>query len=272
MALPPGDAKVAVTALLWDMDGVLADVSNSYRTAIVQTAEHFGAAATDADVHAAKLEGNANNDWELTRRLIARSKTGDQLPSLERVTEVFQGFYLGGLRDREKLITPKERLQALAACGPMAVVTGRPRAEAHYFLELHGISGLFKEVVCMEDGPAKPDPFPVLHAIEKLRTLSDPAPARFIMFGDTVDDMRAASAAHARLAARGKAADGSRLSVVGVGVLPPGRGSIETNMEEVAALYASAAWRVCEDGVELLDYIDECNLLGHQSSHRGSAL
>jgi phosphoglycolate phosphatase-like HAD superfamily hydrolase len=31
-------------AILWDMDGVLADVSTSYRRAIVETAAHFGAA------------------------------------------------------------------------------------------------------------------------------------------------------------------------------------------------------------------------------------
>ncbi len=31
-------------AILWDMDGVLADVSSSYRRAIVETAAHFGAA------------------------------------------------------------------------------------------------------------------------------------------------------------------------------------------------------------------------------------
>ena len=41
---------------------------------------------------------------------------------------------------------------------PSAVVTGRPRKEAEYFLKLHGLDSWVKTLVCMEDTPnPKPD-------------------------------------------------------------------------------------------------------------------
>jgi hypothetical protein len=55
-----------IRAILFDMDGVMADVSQSYRAAIIQTAAQFGVQLTGADISAAKAEGNANNDWVLS--------------------------------------------------------------------------------------------------------------------------------------------------------------------------------------------------------------
>lgn len=56
------------------MDGVLADVSKSYREAILTTAAAFGAPITSKDIAAAKAKGKANNDWVLTHRLITTYK------------------------------------------------------------------------------------------------------------------------------------------------------------------------------------------------------
>jgi HAD superfamily hydrolase (TIGR01509 family) len=50
----------------------------------------------------------------------------------------------------------------------LAVVTGRPRADCDKFLQTHGIATLFDACVCMEDGPPKPDPFPVARACQLL--------------------------------------------------------------------------------------------------------
>jgi phosphoglycolate phosphatase-like HAD superfamily hydrolase len=71
----------------------------------------------------------------------------------------------------------------------MAIVTGRPRAEAQWFLERAGVAQLFGTVVAMEDAPAKPDPAPVRLALERLGV------RRAWMIGDTPDDMRAAAQA-----------------------------------------------------------------------------
>jgi HAD superfamily phosphatase len=72
---------------------------------------------------------------------------------------------------------------------PLAVVTGRPRAEARWFLERVGIAELFRVVVCMEDAARKPDPAPVRLALARLGV------RRAWMVGNTPDDVRAAAAA-----------------------------------------------------------------------------
>ena len=44
-------------AVLFDMDGVLASVGNSYRQAIIQTGEHFGVKITHEDISIEKKKG-----------------------------------------------------------------------------------------------------------------------------------------------------------------------------------------------------------------------
>lgn len=133
-------------ALLLDMDGVLAEVSRSYRQAMVETARAFGAEVSADDIEREKLAGNANNDWQLTQRLIAAARAGGgAAPTLEEVTRVFEKFYQGadgkpGLCELEALLVPKGLLEELNRRLPrgMAIVTGRPRADCAKFLTTHG--------------------------------------------------------------------------------------------------------------------------------------
>ncbi len=177
--------------LLFDMDGVLVDVSASYRTAIQQTAASFGVAVTDRDIANAKNAGNANDDWALTDHLLrARGVT----VSLTEVTQRFESLYQGtadraGLFQRETLLVNRSDLIALRKRIRLGIVTGRPRADAQRALEQFAIQDLFDVVICREDGPLKPDPAPVRRALEELGV------SRGWMIGDTVDDIRAARAA-----------------------------------------------------------------------------
>lgn len=181
---------LAPEALLFDLDGVLADVGSSYRTCIQQTCAEFGVEVSDPDIQALKDAGDANNDWIVTQRLLAAHGLE---ASLEEVTARFQARYLGpdgigGLRERETPRIEPSRLDAITVGIPSAVVTGRPRAEATWFLERVGFRS-FATVVGMEDAPAKPDPAPVRLALEELGA------TRAWMVGDTPDDLRAARAA-----------------------------------------------------------------------------
>ncbi|KAG7385184.1 imidazoleglycerol-phosphate dehydratase [Phytophthora pseudosyringae] len=183
-------ASPAVQALLLDMDGVLAEVSQSYRQAIVDTARHFGVAVTHEDIDEHKLAGNANNDWQLTHRLILDGRS--DAPTLEAVTAQFEALYQGvgstpGLCELETLLTPKGLLRELHRRLPkgMAVVTGRPRKDCAKFLAAHGIEDLFPVQICMEDAPPKPSPEPILLALEALGVKAKNA----AMVGDTVDDI-----------------------------------------------------------------------------------
>lgn len=193
---------VVPEALLFDMDGVLADVSGSYRAAILATASSFGVELELGEIAAAKAQGNANNDWALTQRLLAAHGV---TASLADVTRRFEEWYQGtpdrpGLRSTETLLLAPERIAALAQRMPLAVVTGRPRKDAERFLEEHGVRAHFAALVAMEDAPLKPDPAPVRLALQKLGV------TRAWLVGDTPDDLRAARSA----------------GVLPIGIFPPG--------------------------------------------------
>lgn len=194
---------LAPEALLFDMDGVLADVSTSYRSAIVATAASYGVELDGAAIAAAKAAGDANDDWSLTRRLLAARGVA---ASLEEVTARFEALYQGsasqpGLWENEGPLVSRAFLEGLARRLPLGIVTGRPRADALRFLEREGLLQCFAVVVAREDAPAlKPDPAPVQTALEALGV------TRAWLVGDTPDDLRAARAA----------------SVLGLGVVAPG--------------------------------------------------
>ena len=175
-------------AWLFDLDGVIADVSRSYRAAIVETAAAFGVTLTAGQVAEAKAAGDANNDWVLTQRLLAEAGVEVEL---DAVTRTFEALVQGtddapGLWTRETLLVEPQLLAAWAKERPLAVVTGRPRTDAERFLNTFEIGQYFSAVVCMEDAPAKPDPAPVLLALGQLEV------QRAWMVGDTPDDARAA--------------------------------------------------------------------------------
>lgn len=202
-ALGGRSAGAGPDALLFDMDGVLADVRRSYREAIVRTCASFGVEAGHELISAVKAAGSANDDWAVTHRVLAGAGVE---ASLAEVTAQFEEVYQGtedapGLRRHETLIPARDLLEELARSFRLGIVTGRPRADAERFLREHGVRGCFSTVVCREDGPLKPDPAPVRIALEQLEARTA------WMLGDTPDDVRAAVGA----------------GVVPVGVVPPGQ-------------------------------------------------
>ena len=61
------DGRLDVDAVVLDVDGVLVDVADSYRRAIVETVEHvYGETIPRTEVQQFKDAGGFNNDWELT--------------------------------------------------------------------------------------------------------------------------------------------------------------------------------------------------------------
>jgi HAD superfamily hydrolase (TIGR01548 family) len=188
--------------LLLDMDGVLAEVSKSYRASILATCHEYGANSVTYDtIGDWKARGGCNNDWKLSLDLINEDPNGKRGITLDEVTETFEGYYQGkdgkpGLCDLESLIPDMNTLQELRKrSNGLAIVTGRPRSDCDKFLKLYGLDGLVDCCVCMEDGPAKPDPFPVQKACELLGI--EPSPS-VILVGDTPDDIRSAIAAGCR--------------------------------------------------------------------------
>lgn len=208
---------LAPEAMLFDLDGVLADVSGSYREAIRGTCAHFGCLVGAADIAAVKAAGNANNDWVVTHRLL--TERGFDVPFGE-AKEMFEALYHGGLWTRETLRVPAARLAAWAARRPLGIVTGRPRRDLERFLDHFGVRDVFTAVVCMEDAPLKPDPAPVRLLMERMGV------SRAWLLGDTPDDIRAARAA----------------GVLPLGVLAPGD-------REAGVLTSAGAARVFDEPV-----------------------
>lgn len=214
---------------LLDVDGVLAEVSKSYRAAIISTCHKYGATSiTDEVVGDWKAKGGANNDWKLSLDLINSDPNGQKGLTLDQVTETFEGFYQGidgtpGLCELESLIPSRATLEELRKRSKvLALVTGRPKKDCEKFMKAHSLESLIDTYVCMEDGPAKPDPFPVLEACNKLGI--EPSPS-VILVGDTPDDIRAANAAGCKgvgvatpeaveeLAKQGKAYESTQLCI-----------------------------------------------------------
>lgn len=181
----------APEALILDMDGVIADVSKSYRAAIIATAAHFGVATTPAEIAALKRGGNANDDWQLTATIVATQRPDI---TLEDVTEMFESLFHGtgeqpGLWENETLIVRPDLLRRLARRLPLAIATGRPRRDAERFLDRFEITDCMTACVTRDDGAIKPDPFAPREAMRRVGA------TRGWMIGDTPDDVLASRSA-----------------------------------------------------------------------------
>ncbi|MBU0532758.1 histidinol-phosphate transaminase [Candidatus Micrarchaeota archaeon] len=184
--------------VIFDIDGVLVDVSESYREAIKQTILAFTEnKITDADIELIKKLPNSNNDWDVTYALINGIR---DLRSIDRTSgayqaakDKFQSLYLGSLRNREKLLITRNLLYSLKQQNyKLGIVTSRPRDEALYVLrQLVPVFFSEKSIVAFEDcNVEKPLPNPLLLAKQRIGCR-----AAFYV-GDTINDALAAKAAN----------------------------------------------------------------------------
>ncbi|MDO8480770.1 MAG: histidinol-phosphate transaminase [Nanoarchaeota archaeon] len=174
--------------LIFDMDGVLVDVSNSYRVAIQKTAEQFiGGTVTPEEIQLFKEKGGCNNDWDLTMAIIeSRGIKAER----KNVIGAFQERYLK-LMPAEKWLFEKTLLKNLSAQYRLVIFTGRPREEAFFALKNNCVEQFFDSVIAMEDvEKQKPDPEGLL----KLKEMYSNQEACY--FGDSVDDIASAVSAN----------------------------------------------------------------------------
>ena len=190
--------------ILFEMDGVLVDVSGSYRRAVIETtAALSGCEVTPETVQAYKDRGGFNNDWVLTHALIAEAGVEVEYEDvIEAFDERYRGENFDGYIADEPPLIRTETLEALARLGDLALVTGRTEQDARWTLEHFGWERFFPVVVAMEqqEGREKPDPYPIALALEALAEQHDApvGPAQAVYIGDMGDDMRAARAAGIR--------------------------------------------------------------------------
>lgn len=217
---------------IFDIDGVLRDVTNSYRRALADTVEFFTNnlyRPSMEDIDNLKGEGIWNNDWEGSQELIyrffeQRGKTRDELGiDYHEVVDFFQRRYRGQVLDNPSLwdgyITQEPLLVDSHYFSNLTnnslywgFFSGATRGSAEYILQQR----LYLDnplLIAMEDAPSKPNPqglFSAIALVEERYNLSDSLPV--IYLGDTVADMMTVGKAREMDATR---------QWVAIGVLPP---------------------------------------------------
>jgi HAD superfamily phosphatase len=232
--------------VVFDIDGVIRDVSGSYRRALADTVEYFTNAAyrpTPVDIDQLKSEGIWNNDWEASQEMIYRFFETQQQPreqlQLEYKTIVafFQSKYRGtepqhltGYICDEPLLLQPKYLESLTTAGiKWGFFSGATRVSATYVLEKRlGLSA--PTLIAMEDAPGKPDPTGLFDTIKKLEVSTDNLSTVFYV-GDTVADM------YTILKARELA---PHRQWIAVGVLPPHVQKTASRKDEYAASLINA--------------------------------
>lgn len=183
--------------IVFDMDGVLVDDSESYRDTIIATVRHFtGREVTRELVQDYKNQGGWNDDWLLAQK-IARD-LGVEV-EYETLVQRFNQFFFGSATDggngdglilREKWLAHPGALESLANHFQLAIFTGRRRFEAQPTLDRFASHLRFEPIVCAEHvANLKPAP-------DGLLKIAELVPGRsFCYVGDNVDDARCAGAA-----------------------------------------------------------------------------
>src|SRR3954467_6198177 len=143
------DLVKAPDVLVFDMDGVLVEVSESYREAIRETVRHFtGAIVSHDTIQDFKNAGGWNNDWLLSQRLI--QDLGQNVPYVD-VVEYFNRIFLGengdGLIQRERWLPGPGLLDELRRNATLAIFTGRAKYEADITLGRNVVNGCFEFIV-----------------------------------------------------------------------------------------------------------------------------
>ncbi|MBD1822602.1 TIGR01548 family HAD-type hydrolase [Cyanobacteria bacterium FACHB-DQ100] len=217
-----GESVVAV--VVFDIDGVVRDVSGSYRRALADTVEQFTAGQyrpSSQEIDALKGEGVWNNDWEASQELIyryfeAQGQERDRTNlDYSAIVQFFQSRYRGtepmnwtGYICQEPLLLSADYLHELSEAGiRWGFFSGATQGSARYVLEKR-IGLECPVLIAMEDAPGKPDPTGLFLTLERLE--NQDAPVLYV--GDTVADMYTIVQARKIHPER---------SWIGVGVLPP---------------------------------------------------
>jgi HAD superfamily phosphatase len=178
--------------IVFDMDGVLVEVTASYREAIRETVQHFTGELVSHDlIQDFKNAGGWNNDWLLSHRLIAdRGKTVEYADVVDYFNRVFLGENGDGLIRYENWMPANGLLERLQERAALAIFTGRAKYEADITLGRHA-QGIDFNPIITDDSVPNPKPAP-----DGLLQIMQYYPEETIWYlGDTVDDARSAQSA-----------------------------------------------------------------------------
>jgi len=177
--------------LLWDLDGTLVDTGRDLAQAVNRMLREYGHAPLPDDTVVGHVGKGARN---LVRQCLEeRGHTLALESEVEEALGRFNRHYSDCLLDTSRPYPGIEALVAeLARAGrPMAVVTNKPQSFSDRILQELDLAPHFRFVLGEGILPArKPDPAPLLHALEKCARGTPPSDA--VLIGDSWVDVRAA--------------------------------------------------------------------------------
>jgi len=181
--------------VVFDMDGVLVDPTETFRRALIDTVRHFaGVTITQADIVRIKNGGGYNDDSEIA--LLAIREAGFD-PDMSEIRTFGRALYWGNNADgyirNERWLVDPGLLERLAAKCRLAIFTGRGMQSATHTLRRFCSQIDFDPIVTHEQVERlKPAP-------DGLLLIRRAVPDRELVFvGDNVDDCRSALAAGVR--------------------------------------------------------------------------
>ncbi len=234
LATLPTDME-APEVVVFDMDGVLVEVGESYRVAIRETVMHFtGDEISDDLVQDFKNAGGWNNDWLLCHRFITdRGKKVEYGEVVDYFNQIFLGDNRDGLILREKWMPAPDFFSRLSRRAKLAIFTGRAKYEADATLERY-VEGAIFDPIITDEVVARPKPAP-----DGLEIIKQHFPEKRLWYlGDTVDDARSSELAG--------------VPFIGVSMTANPR-----HAELTQVLYKAGAFLVIENVNQLNDVLDQ---------------
>lgn len=179
--------KVVLKAILFDLDGTLANTDPLHCEVFRQLLEPYGLAIDEA-FYQTRISGRTNQ--ALLRDLFP-DWSEDQVEAFAEHKEAqFRAIAQDKLQPLPGIVALLDRLDVLGI--RRAVVTNAPRINAEFMLEAIALSDRFETLVLGQELPrAKPDPLPYQEALRRLAI----APEDALVFEDSATGIRAGLAA-----------------------------------------------------------------------------
>lgn len=179
--------------LIFDVDGVLVDVRETYWRSAIETVQFLsGRRVTYKQLQDWKSRPGHNDDWRMTANWVTSL---GRPTTYEEARDAFNRFYWGengksgNVRNEKMLITPRQ-IERWARRFELNLFTGRTRRELQHTFDRWPAAHHFRQVVTMDD-VARMKPYP--DGLLKILGGRDPRQALYL--GDNVDDALAARAA-----------------------------------------------------------------------------